>query len=76
MRLQLLREFSCNLHDNLEILSQVVDKHLIQAIECLIHRKRAKIVNQPVLIHRSSVGNNAFNIMDVSVVLERLLKHY
>lgn len=72
MWLQLLRVFGRNLNNNLQVLTQISSKHLLQTLKSLIDREAAKVIDSPFGVKKVGVGQNALNIVDVAVVFQGL----
>lgn len=58
---------------NLEILSNVGLKHSLEALQRIINRERAKVVDQPVWVEEMGVNNGSLDVIDISVVLQGTL---
>jgi hypothetical protein len=71
-RAQLLGVFGSNLNDNLQILANVVGKHLLEAFNGLINRKSAEEVHNPLGVEQVGMHNRSLYVVNISVMLESL----
>ena len=76
MGLELLRVLDGDLNDNLEVLTEVVVQHFLQAVQGLVDREVAKVIHQPFSVHLMGEGNDTLDVMDIGVVFEGLIIVY
>lgn len=65
-----VRVLGRGLDDDLQVLPNVDLEHLVEALERLLDREGAKVLDEPVRLEEVGVNHDALDVVDVLVVLE------